>query len=90
MRREKNIRCCTVCRRAGPKESFWRLVRLHPSREVRMDEGMGRSAYLCPTADCLKAARKKRRLGRALRCPVDDSLYDRLEARLGAGQSELG
>lgn len=87
MRRATNVRCCVVCRRAGPKASFWRVVRDHGSGLVQLDEGMGRSAYLCPTADCLKLARKKRRLGRSLRCAMDDGIYDLLEARLEPGQS---
>ena len=84
MRREKNVRCCIVCRRPGPKESFWRIVRQHHSNTVQLDQGMGRSAYLCPTEACLKAAQKKRRIGRALRCKVSDDIYETLAARLQA------
>ncbi|AIE75103.1 putative nucleic-acid-binding protein implicated in transcription termination [Synechocystis sp. PCC 6714] len=43
---------------------------------------MGRSAYLCPTHDCLRKARQKNTLGRALRAPVPDHLFEQLEARL--------
>jgi predicted RNA-binding protein YlxR (DUF448 family) len=43
---------------------------------------MGRSAYLCPNANCLKAAQKKNRLGRALKTAVPEDLYDQLWQRL--------
>jgi predicted RNA-binding protein YlxR (DUF448 family) len=43
---------------------------------------MGRSAYLCPQLSCLEEARRRRRLPRALRCPVDESLLDILMQRL--------
>lgn len=55
---------------------------MHPSQQVHLDEGMGRSAYLCPQLECLKAARKKNRLGKALKSAVSDSLYEDLEQRL--------
>lgn len=63
---------------------FWRIVRVHPARTVQLDEGMGRSVYLCPRASCLKAAKQKNRLGRALRAPVSEEIYQALEARLAA------
>jgi hypothetical protein len=43
---------------------------------------MGRSAYLCPQLSCLEEARKRRRLQRALRCPLDERLLDVLMQRL--------
>jgi uncharacterized protein len=77
-----NYRRCVSCRRLAPKESFWRIVRVHPSRQVQLDSGMGRSAYLCPSDSCLRLAVKKNRLGRALKTPVPQSLYETLRQRL--------
>jgi len=77
-----NIRRCVVCRRTAPKEEFWRVVRLHPSHAIVLDVGMGRSAYLCPQADCLKAAQKKNRLGKALKATVPDAVFHELTYRL--------
>ncbi|NEO32345.1 MAG: YlxR family protein [Symploca sp. SIO3C6] len=77
-----NYRRCLSCRTILPKEAFWRVVRVHPSRNVQLDEGMGRSAYLCPKASCLATAQKKNRLGRVLRAPVPSSLYQTLWERL--------
>ena len=77
-----NYRRCISCRQVAPKEAFWRIVRVYPSRQVQLDQGMGRSAYLCPQANCLRLARHKNRLGRALKASPPDSLYQNLWERL--------
>ncbi|MFB8798665.1 MAG: YlxR family protein [Microcoleus sp.] len=77
-----NYRCCACCRKIALKEDFWRVVRVYPSHQVQLDSGMGRSAYLCPQVECLKAAQKKNRLGRSLKAPVSDELYQTLWQRL--------
>lgn len=55
----KNYRRCISCRKFALKESFIRVVRSYPSRKILINEGMGRSAYICPEKDCLKIAEKK-------------------------------
>ncbi|WP_204152300.1 YlxR family protein [Leptolyngbya sp. CCY15150] len=77
-----NDRRCISCRKVDQKEYFWRIVRVYPSRTVQLDEGMGRSAYLCPSSDCLKAAQRKDRLGRSLKATVPDTIYQGLWQRL--------
>jgi predicted RNA-binding protein YlxR (DUF448 family) len=79
---EPNYRRCLSCRRVAPKQEFWRVVRVYPSRQVQLDEGMGRSAYLCPQSACLAAAQKKNRLGRSLRASVPEAIYQALWQRL--------
>ncbi|HIK31517.1 MAG TPA: YlxR family protein [Oscillatoriales cyanobacterium M59_W2019_021] len=77
-----NYRRCVSCRQVAPKETFWRVVRLHPSHQLQLDKGMGRSAYICTTANCLRAAQKKNRLGKALKATVPPDLYQTLWERL--------
>lgn len=79
-----NYRRCISCRTVAPKEAFLRVVRLHPSHEIALNQGMGRSAYLCPQTDCLQIARKKDRLSRVLKAPVPESLYQALSQQLDA------
>ncbi|MBD0344432.1 MAG: YlxR family protein [Coleofasciculus sp. Co-bin14] len=79
---EPNYRRCLSCRTVAPKEAFWRVVRVYPSRQVQLDQGMGRSAYLCPQASCLATAQKKNRLGRSLHASVPEQLYETLWQRL--------
>ncbi|NJM49111.1 MAG: YlxR family protein [Alkalinema sp. RU_4_3] len=82
MSQQTQLRCCVTCRRLAPKQTFWRVVRRYPSHEVALDCGMGRSAYLCPTLQCLQGALKKDRLSRMLRTTVPTDIYDQLRSRL--------
>jgi predicted RNA-binding protein YlxR (DUF448 family) len=77
-----NERRCLSCRRVAPKDAFWRIVRVHPTHAVSLTGGMGRSAYLCPNADCLRLAQRKNRLGRSLKAPIPPTIYDQLWQRL--------
>lgn len=77
-----NLRRCVSCRQVAPKSAFWRIVRVHPSGEVQLERGMGRSAYLCPQESCLKQARHKNRLGKALKSPIPEAIYQTLADRL--------
>jgi uncharacterized protein len=78
------LRRCVACRQLLDRSTLWRVIRL-AGGGVTLDRGMGRSAYLCPNPACLQEARRRRRLQRALRCPLDESLLERLEQRLLAG-----
>ena len=80
------LRRCVSCRRLADRREFWRLIRVDGGRVV-LDEGMGRSAYLCPTRACLEEARRRKRLQKALRCPVPTEILTDLEARLEPGSS---
>lgn len=87
---QPNYRRCISCRRVGPKTEFWRVVRVYPDRAVCLGESMGRSAYLCPQADCLRQAQKKSRLGRALKVNVPEEIYQRLWHQLeDAGEKSV-
>lgn len=78
----KNYRRCLSCRRVAPKTEFLRIVRVYPSKTIQLDQGMGRSAYVCPCPSCLKTAQHKNRLGRALKVKIPDYIYDQLWERL--------
>ena len=77
-----NYRRCISCRRVGQKKSFWRVVRLASNNQIQLDEGMGRSAYLCPDLECWTVAKSKNRLQSSLRTKVDDRIYQSLKERL--------
>ena len=73
-----NQRCCISCRRLADKSEFARVVRLN-NREISINQGMGRSAYICQTEKCVLAAEKKDRLSRALKTAVPKDLYQTLK-----------
>lgn len=83
-----NYRRCMSCRQVGLKQEFWRIVRVFPSGQVQLDQGMGRSAYICPQQSCLVAAQKKNRLGRSLRASVPEALYHILWQRLSLSNNQ--
>jgi predicted RNA-binding protein YlxR (DUF448 family) len=75
------LRRCVACRALRDRSELWRVIRLAEGG-LALDQGMGRSAYLCPCSDCLEEARRRKRLQRGLRCAVPDALLDRLSDRL--------
>ena len=82
--KKKPERRCVGCNETKPKTELVRIVR-SPEGEVSVDPGgkkSGRGAYLCRSAVCLKAARKSKRLERALSCAIPDEVYARLEGEL--------
>jgi uncharacterized protein len=85
----KDFRRCVSCRKIALRSEFWRVVRCHPSNQIEIDLGdtlyQGRSAYLCPTAECLQLAQKKNRLGRSLKAQVSQDIYQALGSKLGFG-----
>ena len=79
-----NYRRCISCKKTASKEEFWRIIRLPNSHEIVLDQGIGRSAYICPNSDCLQKAQCKNLLKRALRAIVPQKIYDLLQKRLAA------
>ena len=91
------MRMCTGCGEMKPKKELIRVVRAPEKQddsgnplpqEISLDFGgkkPGRGAYICKNPDCLKAARKARRLERTFSCKIPDEVYDRLEEEMGAG-----
>ena len=87
--KEKDVRVCVSCRQTRPKRELIRVARHFESGEVRIfpepltDEVSrkyhGRSAYVCSDSpDCVQQARKRNRVGRSLRAPVDAEIYTQL------------
>ena len=75
------LRKCTGCGEMKPKKELVRVVK-SPEGEVSLDltgRKPGRGAYVCPRVDCLRLARKARRLEKAFSCPIPAEVYDRME-----------
>jgi predicted RNA-binding protein YlxR (DUF448 family) len=80
-------RRCLACGTHRPKSELLRVLRL-PSGEVCVDTSgkmSGRGAYLCKSAECLKRARKGRRIEYALECPIPDTVYLSVEEAIVNG-----
>ncbi len=78
-------RQCVGCREMKNKKELIRVVR-SPEGEVSLDfvgKKPGRGAYVCPSAACLKKARKSRALERALETAISDEVYTQMEQQMG-------
>ena len=82
------LRKCTGCAEMKPKKELVRVVK-SPEGEVSLDltgRKPGRGAYVCPRVDCLRLARKARRLEKAFSCPIPAEVYDRMEEEFEASE----
>ena len=92
------LRMCAGCGEMKPKKELARVVRA-PRRRTKAaapcrrksawtwtGKKPGRGAYLCLDAQCLKQARKSRRLERAFSCKIPEEVYDRMEEEIQRAQ----
>ena len=83
--RKVPLRLCSGCGEMKPKQELMRIVRSSEG-EISLDlngRKNGRGAYVCRSADCLKKARKSRRIDRSLNVTIPDEIYDSLEEEFG-------
>lgn len=87
-KRKTPMRMCTGCGEMKPKTELVRIVR-SPEGEISVDltgKKPGRGAYICRSAVCLQAARKKRRLEKSFACQIAGEVYDAMEKELMSGE----
>ena len=92
------LRMCAGCGEMKPKKELARVVRAvvkAPQKEeaappeISLDltgKKPGRGAYLCRDAQCLRLARKSRRLERAFSCKIPEEVYQRLEEEIAQAE----
>ena len=78
----KILRTCIATRELKPVEELFRVC-LTPSGNVLIQKDKhieGRGAYISRNIEAINIARKKKLLDKALRCHVDEAIYDELLA----------
>ncbi len=78
------MRKCIGCNESKIKKELVRFVR-SPEGDISLDltgKKSGRGAYICPDVECLKKARKAKRLERIFETSVPDSVYEEAERLL--------
>lgn len=78
------MRMCTGCGEMKPKRELIRVVKA-PDGSISLDatgKKSGRGAYVCPQTECLKKARKARRLEKSFACRISGEVYDALETAM--------
>ena len=82
------LRMCTGCGEMKPKKELVRVVK-NKEGEISLDltgKAPGRGAYVCNCIDCLKKARKSRRIERSFQCKIPDEVYDKMESDMIEGE----
>ena len=78
------MRRCNGCNEQKPKNQLIRIVK-SPDDEIRLDltgKKSGRGAYICNDAECLRKARKSRRIDRTFEMTIPDHVYDSMEEQI--------
>lgn len=81
-------RKCLGCGESKLKNELARIVRA-PDGSVSLDltgRKSGRGAYVCKSAECLKKARRAKRLEKSLEVSIPDEVYDALEKELAENE----
>ena len=71
-----------------PKKELVRVVKT-PEDEILIDltgRKNGRGAYICHDVECLKKARKAKRIEKSFQCNIPDEVYDKMEQELTDGE----
>jgi predicted RNA-binding protein YlxR (DUF448 family) len=88
------MRMCTGCGEMKPKKELVRVVKAPDGKnddgsvipgEITIDlkgKKPGRGAYVCHDPECLRKARKARRLEKTFSCKIPDEVYERLEEEI--------
>lgn len=85
MQKKVPMRKCIGCNEQKTKKELVRFVR-SPEGDISLDlvgKKSGRGAYICPSAECLKKARKSGRLNKIFEMSVPETVYDEAERLLG-------
>ena len=75
------LRQCVACKKLLDRKQLWKVTR-DKKDGIVLDNGMGRSAYLCPNENCIEESWRRKRLQKALRCQVPSSVIEVLQKRL--------
>ena len=78
------LRMCVGCGEMKDKRELTRVVKSKEG-EISLDltgKKAGRGAYVCPSPECLKKARKSRRIERSFSCKIPDEVYDLMEQEM--------
>lgn len=78
------MRRCCGCNEQKPKKELIRVVR-SAEGEISLDltgKASGRGAYICNSLECLKKARKSKRIDRTFEVTIPDEIYDKMEEEI--------
>lgn len=84
----KPVRECICCGNKFPKSSLLRVVKNESGIFLdKSGKADGRGAYICQNAICHEKLVKQKRLNRAFKSAIDDSVYQSIIQQLESMQS---
>ena len=84
------MRMCVGCAEMKLKNELIRVIKT-PENEIVLDatgRKNGRGAYICPSAGCLKKARKTKAIARSLDTIIPDEVYEDIERQMLAFETK--
>lgn len=78
------MRMCTGCGEMFDKRELVRVVK-NSDGEISLDltgKKPGRGAYVCRNSECLKKARKSKRIEKVFAVSIPSEIYDKMEAEM--------
>lgn len=88
MQKKVPLRRCNGCMEMKPKKELVRVVK-NKEGEISLDltgKKPGRGAYVCKNIECLRKARKARRIEREFACKIPDEIFDMIEGEMMQGE----
>lgn len=82
------VRMCSGCGEHFPKKELVRIVR-SAEGAISVDltgKKSGRGAYICKKVECLRKARKTKRLERSFGTQIPEDVYNRLEEEMAENE----
>lgn len=78
------MRQCVGCRELRNKKDLLRILKTPDNNVIFDDTGRmnGRGAYICPSVECLKKARRTKAIERSLDISIPDEVYDAIERQM--------
>ena len=78
------MRQCVGCRELRNKKDLMRILKTPDNNVIFDDAGRmnGRGAYICPSVECLKKARRTKAIERSLDISIPDEVYDAIERQM--------
>jgi predicted RNA-binding protein YlxR (DUF448 family) len=78
------MRMCIGCGEMKPKRELTRIVK-NKDGEIFLDlkgKAAGRGAYVCKDVECLKKARRQKRLEKAFSRAISEEIYEQLQEEM--------
>ena len=75
------MRRCISCKEIYNRDNLLKITKDH-NLGVIINDGMGRSAYICKSERCTQDSKIKKKLQRALRSKIDENFLEIIEVEI--------